>query len=378
MARSGKSSAAAGIERTVEAEGGGMEARLAVLFGRRLYRTIGLVFILALFLKFFEPISRVLLLVFLAAIIGIAYNALIVRLPVGRKAGMAILGAGTLAAFGMASWFAVTFVAGQLRAFMDTLPGLDTLIQDAERWIRETLGLEVELFGDDLRQVFRELFTAGGGFDLLGGALGFVEVIAMFLLVLMGAFFIVAKPNEQLLIPLLRAVPRERRPTYRRMLSLLGERLSGWLVGTLVSMLMIGTLSTIAFLVIGVPHAILLGVINGLLSVIPLIGAWIGGALAALVVLFHDPVRVLWVILAIVIIQELEGNLVRPMVMSGTAQVHPFVTLVALLLFTSMFGLLGAILSLPIALLLGTVVEVFWVEETLDAAEDEIEPVVEE
>jgi predicted PurR-regulated permease PerM len=378
MAKSGKSSAAAGIERTIEAEGGGKEARMAVLFGRRFYRVAGLIFVLALFFKFFEPISRVLLIIFVAAIIGIAYNALIMRLPVGRKAGMAILGVGTLAAIGLAFWFAITFVAAELRAFIEDLPALETIIDDAETWIQDTLGLEVELLSENLQHVAGELWTAAGGFAILGGALGFVEVIAMLLLVLMGAFFIVAKPNEQLLIPLLRAVPQERRPTYRKMLSLMGERLSGWLVGTLVSMLMIGILSTLAFLLIGVPYAILLGVINGLLSIIPLIGAWIGGALAAIVVLFHDPARVLWVIIAIVIIQELEGNLVRPMVMSGAAHVHPFVTLIGLLLFTSMFGLLGAILSLPIVLLLGTLVEVLWVEETLDAGDDEIEPVVED
>jgi predicted PurR-regulated permease PerM len=64
-------------------------------------------------------------------------------------------------------------------------------------------------------------------------------------------------------------------------------------------------------------------------------------------------------------------------VMSESAKLHPFVTLLALLLFASMFGLLGAVLSLPLVLAIGTMVEVFWVEETIDAGDHEIEPIVE-
>jgi predicted PurR-regulated permease PerM len=67
---------------------------------------------------------------------------------------------------------------------------------------------------------------------------------------------------------------------------------------------------------------------------------------------------------------------VRPLAMSSSAELHPFVTLLALLLFGSMFGLLGAVLALPLTLALATIVQVLWVEQTLDAGDDEIEPVV--
>jgi predicted PurR-regulated permease PerM len=377
MAQSNKSDRELGTSRAIEAEGGGPEARLAVLLGKRLYQMAGLLFVLALLLHFFEPISRVLLIAFVGAIVGIAFNGAVVRLPFSRGVGTAIVGLSTLAALGLSVWFMVTFVAGQLREFIADLPALTTMLESAEEWIRDTTGIEIELLGDNTQQLLGDAFSAAGGLAILGGALGLVELVAMTLLVLMGAFFVVANPNDRLLIPLLRAVPPESRPAYRRMLSRMGTRLSGWLVGTLVSMLMIGILSTVAFVVIGVPYSIMLGVLNALLSIIPLIGAWIGGAIAVLVMLFYDPGRVIFVALAVVAIQELEGNLVRPLVMAGAAQVHPFVTLLALLLFGSMFGILGAILSIPIVLLLATIVEVFWVEETLETGDDDIEPLVE-
>lgn len=376
MAESRKEEGNHRVRRAVEAEGGGREALQAVLLGKRLYQFAGLLFVLALLFRFFDPISKVLLIAFVGAIVGIALNGLVVRLPFRRGISTAIVGVGTLAALGLGVWLMVTFVANQLREFIADLPAITTIVEDAEAWIEETMGIEVDFLGDELQRVVGDALV--GGFAIIGGALGFVEVIAMVLLILMGAFFVVAKPNDQLLNPLLRAVPRDRRPAYRRMLSRLGTRLSGWLVGTLVSMLVIGILSTVAFAVIGVPYSILLGVLNGLLSIIPLIGAWIGGAIAVLVMLFYDPGRAVWVLLAIVAIQEMEGNLIRPYVMSSAAQVHPFITLLALLLFGSMFGILGAILSLPIVLLLGTIVEIFWVEETLQQGEEEVEPLVDD
>jgi predicted PurR-regulated permease PerM len=196
-------------------------------------------------------------------------------------------------------------------------------------------------------------------------------------LVLVGAFFLVHKPNEQLLTPLMRAVPQQRRPAFRRMFKLMGERLSAWLYGTFISMLAVGVLGVIAFYLIGTPYPLLLGVLMGVTDIIPIIGPWIGGAVAVVVTLFADPSKALWVALAVLVIQEIESNVVRPVVMSGSAKLHPFVTLLALLFFGSIFGLLGAILALPLALAVGTIIQVLWVEQTLDAGDDEIEPVVE-
>jgi predicted PurR-regulated permease PerM len=111
-------------------------------------------------------------------------------------------------------------------------------------------------------------------------------------------------------------------------------------------------------------------------NIVPIVGPWIGGLVAVAVTLFADPMTALWVTLAVLVIQEIESNIIRPIVMSGSAQIHPFVTLLALLLFGSIFGIIGAVLSLPLALAIGTMIQVLWVEETLHAGGDEIEPVV--
>jgi predicted PurR-regulated permease PerM len=350
--------------------------RLAELLGQRFYRAVGLLFVFAIVFRYFDAVSRVLLLAFVGAIIGIALNAIVKRIPLRRTFSVIIVAILTLGTFGLSVWLIISAVAAQLRAFINDLPNI---IETLEGWVAnlgEELGMELELMGPQMQNVYETVLGGVGGGAILGGAIGLLEVFAIFLLVLMGAFFVIIEPNDKLLTPLMRAVPRESRPAYYRMFHLLGERLSGWLVGTLVSMVVVGVLSAIVFVLLGIPYSLLLGLLTGLLSIIPLIGPWIGGIVAVVVTLFANPGLVIWVALAIIGIQELEGNLIRPLVMAGSAKLHPFVTLLSLLLFASMFGLLGAILSLPITLAIGTIVQVLWVEERLDAGDDEIEPVV--
>lgn len=354
----------------------GSHEELSALLGGRLYRAIGLLFVLALFFRYFDTLSRVVLLAFTGIIIGIVFNAIVARLPVSRAIGTAIIAVLTFGGIGISGYFLGNAIATQARAFIRDLP---SIIESAEEWVgdmSESLGVDVELTGPRVQQMLQSVVGEVSGGTLIASTFGVLEVFAIGLLVLMGAFFVVAKPNDLLLTPLMRAVPRDRRPACRRILSLMGKRLSGWLVGTVVSMISIGILATVAFYILGVPYPLLLGIVNGLLNIIPLIGAWIGGLVVVVVTIFANPSMIVWVILTVIAIQELEGNVIRPLAMTGTARIHPFVTLLSLLLFGSMFGILGAILSIPITLAVFTLVEVLWVEETLGTANDEIEPLV--
>jgi predicted PurR-regulated permease PerM len=372
MTRGRETSGAAGTEETP-----GVIERLATELGARMYRAVGLIFLFAIVFRYLDAITHVVLIAFVGIILGIAFNAAIVRIPLPRKVATALMALTTLLVIGGGIWFGVTVLAQQLRALLADMPSILASLEEWEAYIQGVIGLDIEVFGPRVQQIAGDLLGTVSGGALLAGAFGLLELVAISVLVLVGAFFVVAKPNEQLLNPIMRAVPPHRRDAVERFFSRLGERLSGWLWGTMLSMIIIGTLSTIAFFLIGTPYPILLGVIVGIIDIIPLVGPWIGGAIAVLVTLLHDPGLALWVALAVLVIQEAEGNLVRPLVMSESAKLHPFVTLLALLLFASMYGLLGAILSLPLVLAIGTMVEVFWVEETLDAGGDEIRPVVE-
>jgi predicted PurR-regulated permease PerM len=339
------------------------------LEGSDLYGAVGLLFLLGILLLYFEPISRVLLLAFLAVIVAVALNKLASLIPLGRGLSTVLTAVVVLGGFGAGIYFLGTAVAREIRALVEQAPEIWENLLRWEAWVREETGLDVELLGPRALELVARLPS------LLLQAVGLLELVALGVLILFGAFFIVAKPND-LLTPFLRIIPRPRRDAWRRMFSLLGDRLGGWLIGTLASMVVIGTVSVIAFMLLGAPYPVLLGVLIGVLEIIPLVGPWIGGLTAIVITLFHDPGLALWVALVVIVIQEVEGNVVHPMVMRGAVAVHPFVTLLALILFGSVFGLLGAILALPLVLAIQTVIQVLWVEDTLDAGDDQIEPVV--
>ena len=359
----------------VAAETHRLPERLAPVLGKRLYAAVGLLVLGALLLRFFEPLTRVLLIAFVGVILAMAFHAVVKRIPLPRGVATALVALVTMGLGVLAVWQGMRLLLPEVRALATDLPGIQAQLEGWQGELQEATGMEVDLIGGPAEALLEN--PVGAATALVWQAFGVLEIAGIALLVLFGAFFVVAKPNEQLLDPLLRAIPHARRPAFRRMLDRMSVRLLGWLRGTLISMAIIGALSGLAFWVAGAPYPLLLGVWVGLVEIIPVVGPWIGGATAVLVTLIHSPQAALYVAIAVLVIQQVEGNLVRPFVMSGAAELHPFVTLIALLLFGAVFGFLGALLALPITLALATVVEVFWVEETLGAGDEEIEPAVE-
>jgi predicted PurR-regulated permease PerM len=130
----------------------------------------------------------------------------------------------------------------------------------------------------------------------------------------------------------------------------LGRTLGGWVRGTLVAMLLIGLLTALGLWLLGVPYALLLGILAGLLELIPYLGPWISGAVAVLVALIAvDPLKALQVVVLFIIIQEIEGNLVQPFVMSWAVHIDPLLVLIALVVGAEALGLVGAIIAVPVA-----------------------------
>lgn len=342
------------------------------------YGPVLLLFLLALAYRYFDTLSRVLLIAYAAAILAVALNVVVRRLPIKRPIAAGVLGLLSLVLISASAWFGGGILLRQMRGLIDALPAMEAQLAAWGDFVRAQTGLDLDMVGEGLRERARSFLGNVSGSDVIGRAGGLLEALAVPILVFFGAFFALAKPNERLLVPVLRAIPTRQRDAVRRMMSLLGDRLTGWIEGQIVAMVSVGVLATIAFYLIGVPYALLLGVVNGLAEFVPIIGPWAGGVPAVIVAFLDDPTKGLWTLIAILVLQFLESQVITPVAMSRAADVHPFVTLFALILFGGLFGFLGVLLALPLVLLFWTVVEVFWVEETIATAADPIEPVVDE
>jgi predicted PurR-regulated permease PerM len=345
---------------------------------QHLYKAALLLFALAVFYQFFREVTQTLLLLYAASIVAIVVNPVARRLPVQRKLTAAGVGVVVFAAVGVVLWLGVPALIAQLRELVERAPEFQAQLEEWADWIRATTGLNVALIGDRTAEMLQGVFQTVATGDLLGRARGALEILLVPLIILMGGLYAVADPNRRLLLPLLRAVPQGKRDDFRRIFRLLGERLFDWIRGTLIAMVAVGALTSLALYLIGVPYWLLLGTLVGLLEFIVIFGPWIGGVPVVLIAFLDEPMKGLWAALAILAIQQMESYLITPWAMSQAARIHPLVTLFALVFFGSIFGVLGILLALPLVILFWTVTEVLWVERALGAGGDRLRPVVEE
>ncbi|MEK7622666.1 MAG: AI-2E family transporter [Patescibacteria group bacterium] len=136
----------------------------------------------------------------------------------------------------------------------------------------------------------------------------------------------------------------------------LEQKLGSWVRGELILMLIVGLMSYIGLMFLGIEFAIPLAFLAGLLEIVPNIGPTVAAIPAILVALGHSPVLALAVTALYFLIQQLENNFIVPKVMSRAVGLSPLVVIISLLIGLKIAGLAGAILAVPAVLLLEMVV----------------------
>lgn len=144
-----------------------------------------------------------------------------------------------------------------------------------------------------------------------------------------------------------------------------GQALRLWLLGQLVSMVVVGLLTGIGLYLAGVPSAIALGLIAGLAEFIPLVGPIVAAIPGVMLAATQGGSTVLWVLGIYLVIQQVEGNLLTPMVAKKAVSVPPALTLVGVLALGVLFGPLGVLLSAPLVVLTFVVVKQLYVRDAL-------------
>jgi predicted PurR-regulated permease PerM len=173
---------------------------------------------------------------------------------------------------------------------------------------------------------------------------GFLGTLVVFLL----AYYWTQESNF-ILRSLLRIAPPQRKKGIRDFLQLAEMKLGGYVRGQGLLCLAVGATAFIAYLLIGLPYALVLGIFAGILEIVPIFGPAIGAVPALFVALSIDPSKALWVIIATVIIQLLENAVLVPRIMKHSMGVNPIIVLLSLIAFSSVFGFIGALLALPLA-----------------------------
>jgi predicted PurR-regulated permease PerM len=148
----------------------------------------------------------------------------------------------------------------------------------------------------------------------------------------------------------LAARPPDQAERLRRSLDHIASAVGGYVAGALLIALIAGVATYLVLTILGVPFRAPLAVIAGLFSLIPLVGATIAAVLIGIVTLFEDfpTATIVWAIWAI-LYQQLENHLIQPQIQRRTVNVHPFITIVAVLFGSTLLGVLGALVAIPVA-----------------------------
>ena len=164
-----------------------------------------------------------------------------------------------------------------------------------------------------------------------------------------------------------RLLPRHVRPRVAEALRDVGHALRGWMVGTGISMTIIGTATTLALWAIQLPGFVALGVMAGLFQFIPTIGPVISAVPAIALALVVAPSKVLLVLALYALIQLVETNLLTPLIMKKQIDVPPALSLLFQAFMAIVFGFFGLLLAVPILAAVLVLVQRLYVEEVESA-----------
>jgi len=286
---------------------------------------------------------------FLSFAVEPAVNALANR---GWRRGRATLACFVLL-FGVGGIFAgvmVSLVVSQAADLVDNAPGYVT---EVTNWVNDTFNTEItstELNEtlSNYQEDLTSLATNMGGrvLSVTGTALG--VVFQMFTVALFSYYMISQGPQMRRGVCSL--LPPQRQHVVLRLWELSVEKTGGWVFSRLLLAIVSASCSWVVFVLLGLPSPLALALWMGLVSqFIPVIGAYLGGALPVLLALLNDPIDAIWVLAWVAVYQQIENYLLAPRITAHTMDLHPAVAFGAALAGASLFGPMGAIFALPAA-----------------------------
>jgi len=172
--------------------------------------------------------------------------------------------------------------------------------------------------------------------------------------------FYLLRDLEHIKDAIYRALPRESKGEWWALLDDLDTVLSGFIRGQVIIAVIVGAASAIALALLGVRFAVILGVTAGIFELVPYFGPFLGAVPAVALALLESPVLALKVVVAFVLIQQVESAVLAPKIMGDRVGLHPLAVIVAVLAGGQLFGFLGIILAVPGAATVKVVAKSLW------------------
>jgi predicted PurR-regulated permease PerM len=313
---------------------------------------------------------------FLALVVIVILNPFVTWLQdrgiprlVGTLAGFLVFFAGVA----LLAVVIVPNVADQAKDFVDTFPELyDESAADVESMLA-SIGFDnitvwdYDRIVDYLNDPDNRDAIVGVVLDRLGSVTaGIFEFILVFLVgPVLAFYFLIDLPTVQ--ERLVGVFPERRRAEAAHVGRQLNTALGGFLRGQLLVALIVGVMLSLGYRIIGLEFWLLIGLVGGLLNIVPFLGPWVGGALGVIIAIATADVQTaIWAVVVAVVVQQIDNNFVSPTVLRATVRLHPAVTLLVLVLAGALAGVWGVIVAVPLAAAIRIVLGHWWRTRVLD------------
>ena len=330
--------------------------------------------------------DTILLILFIAILLAVAIDPLVDRLEdrhVPRAAAIGLVYLLLLAVLSAVVGLLVPVLVGEFNQLSTSLPEISRQVLDLPtRWITPYFpGAASALSGSKLTdQLSGELGTVAGGVGGLLVSLGKTLTtlsISTFLVLVIG-FFMAADARFAPRV-IARFFPPHQRATVAQLAREIGTRLGHWTRAQALVGLFFGVTFGLGLWVLGVPYWLSLGVAGAVLEIIPYVGGAIITGLGLLLGFTVSPLVALGVVVLYLIVANIESHLVYPKLVGEIVGLHPLVIVVALFIGAELKGVLGALLAVPVTVIIQVLFDSFYrFEDTADAAPAVVEMLVPE
>ena len=235
-------------------------------------------------------------------------------------------------------------IVAAVNDLLDLIPGGRDMVADFD-------------IGGQLSGIFSQVFgVVGQAVFVFRQVLGLLSGLLDVLMILLLALYITTD-GPRIGRYLRTFLPPDRHEQAARITSRIFVRLGGWVSGQILLCVTIGLVSWVGLTIIGVPYAVVLALIAGILEAVPNVGPIIAAVPAVLVALLYSPWQGLAVLILYILIQQLENYILVPRIMSRAVELHPLAVLLALMVGSELMGVLGAVLAVPVTAAISVVVD---------------------
>ncbi len=332
--------------------------------GRKAYATIGLALAFLLGVYFVYPIRVVVLVFLLTLLLSTIMSApvnYLARQGMPRVWGTLAVFVGLLLGLHLMVEFVIAPLLDQTQRLLADFPALLAEVRNFINWLEQTTRLDLAgpLYAERLLEAAQDRISGLSVGTVASAGYSIANIVYLVVVVLLTSVYVVLQPA-----PLVRGFvslfPAGRRQQVREMLHKMYWNVQRWLLGQFADKMIVGLLIGLGLWVVGIPFSLLLGILTGLLGLIPYVGIIVSLVPPVLLALASNPMDVLWVMVVYLLVLQLEADLIYPIVMSRAVSLHPAAIIFGLFVMGVFFGFVGLLLAVPLVAALQVMIRELW------------------